>query len=173
MSEMVVEKIHENEEAVKPTLEKLENLLERVRQRAFEIFENRGSTIGNDLDDWFKAEHELIWAPAADLIEKDGKFELQITVPGFEANQVNVTAFPDSVVVHADCTHKHEQSEGDLHFCECGERRLYRRLVLPSRINVDKVTAALDKGVLRITADKTQATKETETAAGGAKAATV
>jgi hypothetical protein len=33
--------------------------IETVRMRAYELFLERGATHGNDLADWFRAEHEL------------------------------------------------------------------------------------------------------------------
>jgi Protein of unknown function (DUF2934) len=32
---------------------------EQIQQRAYELFLSRGQTHGSDLDDWFRAEHEL------------------------------------------------------------------------------------------------------------------
>ncbi len=33
---------------------------ERIRERAFEIFEQRGSQPGHDLQDWFRAERQIL-----------------------------------------------------------------------------------------------------------------
>lgn len=32
---------------------------EQIRQRAYELYENRGREDGHDLDDWFRAEQEI------------------------------------------------------------------------------------------------------------------
>jgi len=37
----------------------LQNFLDEVRKRAYEIFLQRGAAYGNDLDDWLKAEKEI------------------------------------------------------------------------------------------------------------------
>ncbi|MBZ5636006.1 MAG: Hsp20/alpha crystallin family protein [Acidobacteriia bacterium] len=39
--------------------------------------------------------------PAAELDEKDGAYEIQIALPGFEVKEVEVTATPTEVLVHA------------------------------------------------------------------------
>ena len=36
-----------------------EEIQERIRQRAYELYEQRGREDGRDLDDWLKAESEL------------------------------------------------------------------------------------------------------------------
>jgi len=165
MSQVIVEKVHEDGEKSRSLFMRIGDLAERVRQRAFQIFQNRGSRDGNDLEDWLQAERELIWAPEADLVEKDGRFELQVAVPDFDAKEVRVAALPDSLVVSAESIHRHEKAGGDVCFCEFGERSLFRRIDLPAAINIDKVTANLDKGVLKLTAEKAQSGKRVTVAA--------
>jgi HSP20 family protein len=110
----------------------------------------------------------LIWAPESDLVEKDGKFEVQMAVPGFEVKDMQVAAAPDTLIVRAEATHKHEQDKGNVYFCEFGDKELFRRFDLPRPIDVDQVTANLDKGVLHITAAQITAAKPREKAAAAA-----
>jgi hypothetical protein len=37
-----------------------------IAHRAYELFQERGSEMGHDLDDWLRAEHELIEAKSHD-----------------------------------------------------------------------------------------------------------
>jgi len=152
MSHVTVEKV--NESAQSPALtNKLETMANRVRRRAYEIFKHRG-TDGQEVDDWLQAERDLIFAPDSEMIEKDGKIEIRVAAPGFKAAETHVTVLPDAVIVAAESSHKHEETNANVHLCEFGEKNLYRRLDLPNRINVDRVTASLDDGMLRITAQK-------------------
>jgi HSP20 family protein len=152
MAHVAVEKV--NGSAQSPSLaNKLETLSGRIRQRAYEIFEHRGSD-GQALDDWLQAERGLIFAPESEVIEKDGKFEIRVAAPGFKAAETRVTVLPDAVIVAAESNHKHEENKENVHLCEFGSRNLYRRLELPTSINVDKVSASLEDGMLRITAQK-------------------
>jgi HSP20 family protein len=166
MSEVAVQKIHSNEIGSSSLTENLKALAERVRQRAYERFERRGRGDGSALNDWLEAENDLTLTPESDLIEKDDQFQLQIAVPGFDAKDVEVNALPDALIVRAKNAHKHEQTEGNVHFCEFGERSLFRRFDLPSPIDVDKVTANLEKGLLTLTASKVE--KPASRAAGAA-----
>jgi HSP20 family protein len=152
MAHVAVEKI--NESAQSPSLtNKLEALAERVRRRAYEIFERRG-TDGQATDDWLQAEHDLIFAAESEVVEKDGKIEILVAAPGFKAAETHVTVLPHAVIVAAESSHKHEETNANVHLCEFGAKNLYRRLDLPNRINVDRVTASLDDGMLRITAQR-------------------
>ena len=44
--------------AKRPAIEKLP-LEERIRQRAYELYVDRGNESGSDLDDWLQAEEEI------------------------------------------------------------------------------------------------------------------
>lgn len=45
----------------------------RIREKAYELFENRGKTHGLDWHDWFEAE-EIIFKEQQDSIEKGGRY---------------------------------------------------------------------------------------------------
>ncbi|MGA2717262.1 MAG: Hsp20/alpha crystallin family protein [Bryobacteraceae bacterium] len=106
------------------------------------------------MDDWLNAERDLIQIAESELIETDGKIEVRVATPGFDPGDVHVTALPDALIVKASSTHNHDKTEGNVHFCEFGKKTLFRRFDLPASIDVDKVSATLDKGVLRLTAVK-------------------
>jgi len=154
MASIAVEKVKGSGQPPSPN-DKLKTRAERIRQRTYEIFQNRG-TDGRQVDDWLQAERDLIFAPESELVEKDGKYEIRIAAPGFRAAETNVTALPDAVIVSAQSSHKNEEKEADVHFCEFGAKTLFRRVDLPKPINVDKVTASLDDGMLRIVAQKSE-----------------
>ena len=150
MAQVAVQKINESRVESSCFAEKLEALAERIRQRAYEIFENRKSD-SEAVDDWLQAERDLIVAPESELIEKYGRYEIRVAAPGFTAGETKVTVFPDAISISAESSHQHEEKDGDVHFCEFGRKELYRRINLPKPINEDKVTAKLEDGILRIT----------------------
>ena len=156
MPQVAVQKIHPNEIESSSLREKVNALSDRIRQRAYELFESRGRGDGSALNDWLQAENDLVLIPKSDLIEKDGQFQLRIAVPGFDPKDIEVNALPDALIVRAQKGHNHESTEGNVYFCEFGEKSLFRRFDLPSRIDVDKVTANLDKGLLTLTASKAE-----------------
>lgn len=165
MSQLAVERVHEEGEQSASIYGQMKSLAERVRRRAFELFERRGSAHGSDLDDWLQAERELILSPESELVEKEGRFEIRIAVPGFEAKDVTVTALPDALVVSAEASRQSEKKESGFRVSEVGARSLFRRFGLPAPIDVDKVSANLDWGVLKITAPKRAAVRPAATAA--------
>src|SRR5690349_7058071 len=73
--------------------------------------------------------------PQSDLVEKNGRFKLQIAVPGFEAKDICLTASPNAITVRAESSHNHEEKEEDVHFCEFADRMLFRKFDMPAPID--------------------------------------
>ncbi len=132
----------------------LDEITETVRRQAFTLFERRGGMIGSDLQNWFDAERETVWSPQSEVIEHDGEYRARIAVPGFQAKDLQVVATPDALIVEAQKTHNHENRDGAVRLCEFTDKKLFRRLGLPSQIDVEKTTASLENGLLEVNAPK-------------------
>jgi HSP20 family protein len=154
MPGLYIEKVRDAERQRTPVFETLDRMLRDTRQRAFELFQQRGGATGSDLEDWLRAERELLWYPPAELVEDETQFRLQLAVPGIEPGSLRITALPQSIIVRAEGTHQHDKREGKLHFCEFSERRLLRRFDLGTPIDIDRVSANLNNGVLEIAVTK-------------------
>jgi HSP20 family protein len=146
-----IERIYDPEEASSTVLKRTEHHLEQIRDRAFDYFEHRGQSLGNDWDDWLRAERQILWNPPAEMFENHFDIILRVAVPGFDPKFVQVTATPQSLLVQGTEAHQHDGLEVRMHFCEFGQR-LFRRFDLPARIDPKKVSATLDKGILEVLA---------------------
>ena len=162
MANVLIHKVRPGEGGPPSLFHSMQDLFDEVQRRAFELFEQRGGVAGRDLEDWLHAEHELVSSPVAELIEEDKQFRLRIAVPGLEAKELEITATPESIMVQADSAHKRGQQEGGVRFSEFSAKRLFRCFELPGRIDMDRIAANLDKGMLQITAAKAALTKEKE-----------
>ena len=158
---VTVQKIERTEAKPLPIFEEMEKRFEDVRQRAFDLFEKRGRALGFALDDWLRAEHEVCGWPAAELDEKANEYELQMTLPGFDAEEVQVTATPSEILVHAELKPE-KPEEAKVLWTEFGPNNVYRRFAMPQPIEVEKTSARLDKGMLHISAAKAPAAKATQ-----------
>lgn len=158
MSQVAVQKIYPNETQSSPIIAEMKSLAERIRERAYHLFERRGRNHGSALNDWLEAETDLLMIPQSELVESDGAFQMQVAVPGFDAKDIEVDALPDGVIIRAENSHKHENKDDRIQFCEFSEKALFRRFDLPTPVDVDHVAADLDKGLLRISAPKAQGT---------------
>jgi len=161
MSQVAIHKCKIPETTPQTLLEHAEAITDSIRKRAFNIFQNRNRGNGSDLDDWLQAERDVVWSPASELVDDKKEFRARIALPGFDAKDIQVSAMPDALVIQADATHTHEGKSGNVCFCEFSENKLFRRLDLPAPIDVDKVTASVDKGILQVTAPKVTAKQMT------------
>jgi HSP20 family protein len=156
MSQVAVKKVNGASRETLPALGEIAGEIAKrfqdIERRAFELFERRGREHGHELEDWLKAEHELLGWPAAELSEKDGAYKMEIALPGFEAKEIEVTATPSEIVVHAATKEEKKSQKDNVLWSEFGSNEVYRRFELPNAINAEKVTASLESGLLRVTA---------------------
>jgi HSP20 family molecular chaperone IbpA len=108
MSRVQVTRTHETDPAL-PAFTELSRLMREVERRAFSRFQGRGRRAGSSQEDWTAAEHEVLGWPAAELCEVDGRYEMALTLPGYTAGEVEVTAAPREVVVHASTAGRRER----------------------------------------------------------------
>jgi HSP20 family protein len=155
MATVLIEKVrHLKGEKKPPAFAEVEKTTGQIRQRAFSLFTQHGGLPGFDLDNWLLAEREVLGPSAAELLESEKELKLRVAVPGAEARDLRVTATPEAIIVEANTRHEHSGSDGELRFCEFSENKLCRQFVLPSEIDVNKVSASLDKGILEVVAAK-------------------
>jgi HSP20 family protein len=131
--------------------EEMDRLMRRVEERAFNLFEERGGGDGFALSDWFRAEHELVKTMPIQVEETEKELIVRAEVPGFEAKELTIQAEADSLSVFGKVEKKTESEKGAKeHYSEISSNEVYREISLPSRVNPEKATAHLEKGVLEI-----------------------
>jgi HSP20 family molecular chaperone IbpA len=144
--------------------ESLNELQEAIRQRAFGLFEERGTVHGNDKEDWLRAERELVWVPKAETMEDDKEFRLRLMVPGLEMKDLQITAMPDAIIVQSEALSKESKEARAVPFKELRERKLFRRFDFEEPIDPARTGASLTKGILEIVATKAAPAKQVKVA---------
>jgi HSP20 family protein len=139
-----------------------DNIFERMREmhgiisrRAFELFEEGGKMFGRDLDDWLRAESELLHPVSVSIDETDEGLRVEAEVPGFKAEELEVSVEPYRVTI----TGKHEaakeeKKKGKTVYSERSAEGILRVIDLPVEVNTDAVSATLKDGVLEFTMSK-------------------
>ena len=54
------------------------------------------------MEDWLRAERELVWVPQSETMEDDKQYRLRLIVPGLEAKDLQITAMPDAIIVQSE-----------------------------------------------------------------------
>ena len=144
-----------------PALVKADLLIERsaeiardTAQKAFEYFCDRGGELGYELEDWLRAENELLRPVPVEVTETDDAIFVNAAVAGFKPQEIEVSV-EDGVLIISGATETSEQTaDANTIVREWSSNRLYRQLPLPSDVIADKVTANLTDGMLLLTLPK-------------------
>ena len=164
MSNLNIEKVYKDQSESVSVSQAINRLNERLQTLAYEIFLRRGGEHGADVADWREAEGERIFGVDADLVINKGKIELQLALPGFRSDHLQIIACPHVVTVFGDSVYSNE----NMHFCELSAGMFFKRFDMPTAINVEDLTATLERGVLHITFSAAKREHATQTMAAAA-----
>lgn len=100
------------------------------------------------------------WWPTVDMSETKDSFIVKAELPGLDAKDVEVSISGDVLTIKGE--KKKEEEEKDEHHYRA--ERYYgsfqRSFQLPTSIKADKIEAAFDKGVLKVTLPKVEEAKK-------------
>lgn len=99
--------------------------------------------------------------PAADIFETSGAFVLKIDMPGVEKESINVQVEPGLLQVKGLLSQLYKESSNVL-FSEIRKASYYRKFNVGSGIDVEKIQANFENGVLTITLPKNESSKVRE-----------
>ncbi len=126
-----------------------------IAQRAYELFESRGRTPGNELEDWCLAEAELLQPLKLDLTESNDAFTVRTPLPGFQAYQLMVAVEPRRLTIAGNRGPSTEAKLGEKGRA-AEARHVLHVLDLSTDIDPSRVTAALRGDILELTLSKTR-----------------
>lgn len=97
-------------------------------------------------------------APNLDFAETADAVELTLDVPGYKEGDINVTLDGDVLTIAGKTASESEETDKTYHLVERRSGAFSRSVVMPSKIDGDKVRATLSQGVLTIVAPKIAST---------------
>jgi HSP20 family protein len=149
---------------VPPTdlFKRVQQLHDEIAKRAFEIFDGNGRSFGRDLDDWFKAESEILHPVNVDVVESDGNLILKAEVPGFTDKELEISLEPRRVTITGKRETKEERKDKKLLYSEIRSNQVLRVLDLPAAVDAERAAATLKDGVLELRMPKAAPAKNVE-----------
>ncbi len=126
--------------------------------------------INSVFDNFFK-EFELApfrqgfegFSPKIDVIETDKEIKISAELPGMDEKDLDVSVNKDSITIKGEKKAEKEDKGKDYYRMERSYGSFCRTVPLPVEINVDKVEAKFNKGILNIVLPKTEsALRETK-----------
>ena len=133
-----------------PLLAHIAELQQSISRRAFELFKLSGFTGGHDLEDWLKAESEMLQPVPLEVTETDDEVTVRAEVPGFTEKDVQVKVDAHRVVISGKREESSEKKKGKTIYAEHRSNEICREFDLPAEIDPENVTAELKDGVLEI-----------------------
>jgi HSP20 family protein len=145
--------------------DRIQQTYDEIARRAFEIFDNNGRR-GNDLEDWFRAESELLHPVHLEIAESDANLTVHAEVPGFSTKELEINVEPRRLTIAG----KHEAQEeskkgkkGKTIYSERCAKEILRVVDLPADVDSSKVSAILKDGILNIELPKAAHAKAVRT----------
>jgi HSP20 family protein len=130
-----------------PEFEPQMRTLDALRQRMDQAFAEAGSNAGTDT-----------WQPRAVATETDAGYSLTLDVPGFADKDIQVTVHGNDVTIQGNLQTEWP-SDWTAHRLERGNLNFARKFTLPTAIEADSATAAVQNGVLNVTLPKAAAAR--------------
>ncbi len=103
---------------------------------------------------FWKASVELL--PAADVVEKDNRYEITAELPGLDEKNVEVTVADNVLTIKGEKKDEKEEKKKDYYRSERRFGAFERSFQLPSGVEQSKIEASFQKGVLTVTIPKTE-----------------
>jgi HSP20 family protein len=94
-------------------------------------------------------------APAMDLVEKKGAYEITAELPGISEKDVEIKLSNRTLTIMGEKSEEKEEKEKDYYLSERRYGSFQRSFQLPEGVDVDKIDANFAKGVLTVKMPKT------------------
>lgn len=126
---------------VSAALAEAEQVIERTRRDALDLFHARGVIDRAALAEWVSGARDACWH-VTDIVERETTFVITIALPGVHAGLAELTREPRQLVIRTRFGSDSRDSQ------------VLRRVDLPVDLNSERVEAELREGALVITAPK-------------------
>jgi HSP20 family molecular chaperone IbpA len=118
--------------------------------RAFELFERRGRVAGRDLEDWHRAESELLHPARVEIARRRAGLTLHAEVWGFRPSELLVCVEPHRVTIVGERRQTRRRTRGAMIYAERRGERVLRFVDLPIEVDATRATATFTEGALEL-----------------------
>lgn len=140
--------------------DRLADLTGEIAHKAFGFFRQRGGEFGHQLEDWFRAESEILLPVPVEITETKDNINIRVAVPGFKPEEIEVSIKDEILILSGKTEIEKKEEDENTIFSEWSSNKFCRQLILPSKVEAEKVKAKLKNGVLQMTLPKIATDKE-------------
>ena len=134
--------------------ERFAELTRETAHKAYEFFLKRGGELGKEIDDWFRAEAEILRPVTVEITETDNQFNVTAAVAGFQPEEIEISVDRNVLILSGETKAETKKEDENTVYSEWRSNRFFRQLTLPAEVEADKVKANLKDGVLQLTLPK-------------------
>lgn len=100
--------------------------------------------------------------PAVDISEKDKEFEITAELPGMSEKDIEVKLLNGNLTIKGEKKEEKEEHDKDYHLSERRYGSFVRSFAVPEGVDIDKIEAAFQNGVLKVKLPKSAQAKASE-----------
>jgi HSP20 family protein len=143
-----------------PFFQRMREVYDTLARQAYELFDGRGRQDGRDLEDWFRAESELLRPMPVEVSETDDELVVRADVPGFRDKDIEVRVAPHRLIISGKREQIHDQNKRKTLYTEKKSDEVFRTVDLSEEIDPDKVRAMQQDGTLEVVLPKVRPGKK-------------
>jgi HSP20 family protein len=98
----------------------------------------------------FPAMEATMWAPAINVEEKPDKFVVKAEIPGVQDKDINISIAGDTLTIEGEKQTETESKKKGYYYNEISYGSFSRSLTIPSTVDINKIEAHRNDGVLEI-----------------------
>jgi len=135
-------------------VEDTQDIFNLIARRAFELFEARGCTDGNDLGDWILAQSELLTPVKFHLSESGEHLTARVEVPGLHRQEIKVSLEPRRLSISGRTEPRGEKGSEKHPHSHRHSQLMFHVLDLPCEVDPSKAKATFNDGRLEVVMPK-------------------
>jgi HSP20 family protein len=134
--------------------ETFEQLQNKIRARAYDIFQSREHHEGNEISDWLAAESDVLTGIALDFHEEDDQYIVSGEIPNFAPDEIDIHVDDHTLSVGGSHRVESKKKTKDGETSSSSEINFFRRMSLPDDADSEHLDAVVKDGKLRVTLPK-------------------
>ena len=119
-------------------LDRMRELKQSIKRRAHEFFEARGGDLGHALDDWFRAESEMLRPVPVQISATEKRLTVLAELPGFKSDEIKVSVEANRLIISGESQSKVEKQTEQTIYNERRSRQFFRALAMPADVDPEK-----------------------------------
>jgi len=94
------------------------------------------------------------WTPPIEMFEKEDTFVVKAELPGMKKEEIDISVVGDTLTIRGERKAESEVKEEDYYCCERSYGSFLRSITLPATVDIKKIKASYEDGILEISLPK-------------------